>query len=726
LIGQKFFADGSSSSYLAEFTTEILYTSRMTLEPPIIKGRGSNSNPKSRFEKIEVSFDGLDDHLEHQEFTRPQTTFYNDSSRTILSENSSPDIPYRYGLNPYRGCEHGCSYCLSGDTPILMADGSTRPISELRVGDEIYGTIREGWYRRYAKTQVLAHWKTLKPAFQVTLEDGTRLVASGDHRFFTERGWKHVSDSSEGRPHLTTNNKLMGVGQFAITPTVDEAFKTGYLCGMIRADGSIGSYHYSNPNGGDHQHRFRLALIDPEGLERAKLYLHGFGVETREFTFQKVSEFRAEIRAIRTDARAHIERIHQLIAWPEHLSDGWCRGFLAGLFDAEGSYSNNALRISNTNPEIIEHFCESLERFGFRFVIETQSKNRVRPIQAVRLLGGLVEHLKFFHMVQPAIRRKCNLEGQAVKSQAKLGVVAIERVNTEIEMYDITTGTEDFIANGVISHNCFARPYHEYLGFSSGLDFETKIAVKMDAPELLRKAFSSRRWQPQAITMSAITDVYQPVERKLQLTRKCLEVFLDFRNPVTIITKNHLVTRDLDLLGELAHFDCASVAISLTSLDDDLRLKLEPRTSSPSRRLAAIEALAKAGVPVGVMVAPIIPGLTDHEVPALVKAAVDAGAQWAAYTIVRLPFAVEEIFTDWLEQHVPARKAKVLHRIQELRGGKLNSTQFGLRMSGEGVFADSIRALFKTACRQTGLEARKFKLSTEHFRIPGPQANLFE
>jgi DNA repair photolyase len=248
----------------------------------------------------------------------------------------------------------------------------------------------------------------------------------------------------------------------------------------------------------------------------------------------------------------------------------------------------------------------------------------------------------------------------------------------------------------------------------------------MDAPELLRKALSSRRWQPQAITMSAITDVYQPVERKLQLTRKCLEVFLDFRNPVSIITKNHLVTRDLDLLGELARFDCASVAISLTSLDDDLRLKLEPRTSSPSRRLAAIEALANAGVPIGVMVAPIIPGLTDHEVPALVKAAADAGAQWAAYTIVRLPFAVEKIFSDWLEQHRPDRRAKVLHRIQELRGGKLNSTQFGSRMGGEGVFADSIRALFKTACRQAGLEPRKFKFSTEHFRVPGPQANLFE
>jgi DNA repair photolyase len=273
---------------------------------------------------------------------------------------------------------------------------------------------------------------------------------------------------------------------------------------------------------------------------------------------------------------------------------------------------------------------------------------------------------------------------------------------------------------------CFARPYHEYLGFSSGLDFETKIVIKPDAPELLRQALSAKRWEPQPITMSAITDVYQPIERKLKLTRRCLEVFADFRNPVVIITKNHLITRDLDVLRELARFGCISVAVSLTTLDDDLRVKLEPRTSSPTRRLAAIEALASAGVPVGTMLAPIIPGLTDHEIPALLKAARNAGAGWAAYSVVRLPHAVEDIFTDWLERHRPERKDKVLNRIRGIRGGELSSTQFGTRMRGQGEFAQSIRALFKAAYRQAGFTPSDHALSTAHFRVPRDQDGLFD
>ncbi len=273
---------------------------------------------------------------------------------------------------------------------------------------------------------------------------------------------------------------------------------------------------------------------------------------------------------------------------------------------------------------------------------------------------------------------------------------------------------------------CFARPYHEYLGFSSGLDFETKIVVKPDAPELLRQALSAKRWEPQPITMSAITDVYQPIERKLKLTRRCLEVFANFRNPVVIITKNHLITRDLDVLRELARFGCISVAVSLTTLDDDLRVKLEPRTSSPTRRLAAIEALASAGVPVGTMLAPIIPGLTDHEIPALLKAARNAGAGWAAYSVVRLPHAVEDIFTDWLERHRPERKDKVLNRIRGIRGGELSSTQFGTRMRGLGEFAQSIRALFKAAHRQAGFTPSDHTLSTAHFRVQRDQDGLFD
>ncbi|HEX2203040.1 MAG TPA: PA0069 family radical SAM protein [Longimicrobium sp.] len=265
---------------------------------------------------------------------------------------------------------------------------------------------------------------------------------------------------------------------------------------------------------------------------------------------------------------------------------------------------------------------------------------------------------------------------------------------------------------------CFARPTHEYLGFSAGLDFETKILVKEDAPELLRQALASPKWAPQPIAMSGVTDCYQPAERKLRITRRCLEVLADFRNPVAIVTKNHLVTRDADVLAGMAAYGAAAVNVSVTSLDEKLQRVLEPRTSTPKRRLAAIETLAKAGVPVRVLVAPVIPGLTDHEVPAILQAVADAGASGAHYIPLRLPFALKELFESWLETHFPDRKEKVLGRIREIRGGKLNDASFGSRMRGEGVYADSLRALFHAARRKAGLDGEHAPLSTEHFRRP--------
>ena len=274
---------------------------------------------------------------------------------------------------------------------------------------------------------------------------------------------------------------------------------------------------------------------------------------------------------------------------------------------------------------------------------------------------------------------------------------------------------------------CFSRPNHEYLGFSAGLDFESRILVKENAPALLRKELSSPRWESQVIAVSVATDCYQPVEKKLRLTRRCLEILVEFRNPVAVVTKNHLVTRDIDLLSELAHYDAAVVMVSLTTLDDDLRRVMEPRTSRPARRLAAIEALAQAGIPVGVMVAPIIPGLTDHEIPALLSAGAEAGASVAAYTPVRLPYAVAPLFEDWLERHFPERKEKVLNRIRSMRGGKLNDPHFGSRMRGEGIFAEQIAQLCSISCRRAGIgEKRSYKLSMAAFRRAGPQPTLFD
>jgi DNA repair photolyase len=265
---------------------------------------------------------------------------------------------------------------------------------------------------------------------------------------------------------------------------------------------------------------------------------------------------------------------------------------------------------------------------------------------------------------------------------------------------------------------CYARPTHEYLGFSSGLDFESRIMVKDNAPELLRKELASPKWKPQVIAMSGVTDCYQPVERKLKLTRRCLEVLAEFRNPVGIVTKNHLVTRDIDLLCELAEHRAAVVYVSLTTLDNDLAAKLEPRASLPSHRLAAIEALSKAGVSVGVLTAPVIPALNDHEIPSLIAAGVSAGAQSAGYVTLRLPFGLGALFEDWLARHFPDRKEKVLNRVKALRGGRINDPNFGTRMRGEGIFADQIESLFAAACRKAGLDGRHPELSVSAFRVP--------
>jgi DNA repair photolyase len=258
---------------------------------------------------------------------------------------------------------------------------------------------------------------------------------------------------------------------------------------------------------------------------------------------------------------------------------------------------------------------------------------------------------------------------------------------------------------------CYARPYHEYLGFSAGLDFETKIMVKENAPELLRRELMSPKWKPQTIAMSGVTDPYQPVERRLKLTRRCLEVLAEFRNPVGIVTKNYLVTRDIDVLSELAQHKAAVVFVSVTTLDSKLAGKMEPRTAMPGARLRAIRELTKAGIPAGVFVAPMIPGLTDTELPAIVKAATEAGACCAGMMPVRLPYGVKDLFESWLGEHLPDRKAKVLAQIRA--------------MHGEGILAKQTAKLFAVACRKVGIPGKMPELSTAAFRRPaGAQLEL--
>ncbi len=275
---------------------------------------------------------------------------------------------------------------------------------------------------------------------------------------------------------------------------------------------------------------------------------------------------------------------------------------------------------------------------------------------------------------------------------------------------------------------CYARPTHEYLGFSAGLDFESRIMVKPDAPALLKKALSARAWKPRTLALSGVTDPYQPVERRLRITRACLEVLLECRHPVSIVTKNHLVARDIDILSRMAEHGTAMVTLSITTLRNDLRRVMEPRTSIPARRLAAVRALAEAGIPVGVNVAPLIPGLNDHELPEILGAAREAGASHAGMMLLRLPLGVKELFAEWLEQHFPDRRNKVLRRLREVHGGRLYDSRFGRRGRGRGPFAEHLGNLCRVTCRKLGLKRRSYELATDGFRRPerSGQMRLFD
>ena len=689
--------------------------------PKAFKGRGALSNPAGRFEhaNVEAVFDGW--YAEEQPNSIP-TTLEPDRARGVITTNDSPDIPFEQSINPYRGCSHGCVYCAAGDTRVLMADGTMRELSEIRVGDAIYGTARDGRYRRYVKTRVLAHWSVIKRAYRITLEDGTELVAGGDHRFLSERGWKFVTGTESGatrRPHLTTANKLMGTGAFAAPPSKNEDYRAGYLCGLIRGDGLLGEYLQFREDGRwSAVQQFRLALCDTQALDRAENWLNQAAVQTRRCAFSASSH--RPMQAIRTHSRSQVERVHQVIAWPDRASRSWRAGFLAGIFDAEGSYSGGVLRISNTDLDIIRWIRESLRALDFDFVLEPGSLGVNKSVLVVRLSGGLREHLRFFHSVDPAISRKKDIAGQALKSQAKLGVVSIEPLKGAMRLYDITTGTEDFIANGVVSHNCYARPSHAYMGLSSGLDFETRLFYKADAARVLEQELAHPKYLCKPITIGANTDPYQPDEREMKVTRSIVEVLARTRHPLSIITKSALVLRDLDLLTDLAKDHLVSVAVSITTLDAYTKRVMEPRAASPQARLRTVRELNEAGVPTGVMVAPVVPAITDHEMEAILEASAEAGAPWAAYVLLRLPYEIKDLFREWLTQHFPDRASHVMSLIHAMRGGRDNDPNFGSRMRGTGPVAELLRSRFKIACRRLGLNSggREIPQPTHLFRPP--------
>jgi DNA repair photolyase len=592
-------------------------------------------------------------------------TFYEVQAKSVV--NRVPEasrMPFRWTINPYRGCQHACRYCLSGQTPILMADGRTKPLAEVRVGDEIYGTVNSGFYRRYAPTMVKAHWSTVKPAYRVTLEDGTQLVCSGDHRFLTERGWKHVIGTEWGgplqRPFLTVNNKLMGVGGFAESPKDTAAYRQGYLCGMIRGDGTIGHYSYSRAGRArDDIHLFRLALADREGLARTASYLADVGISCRAFIFAEESASRRSMTAIRTNRRNEVQMIERLIGWPQDPTPDWRKGFLAGIFDAEGSYSES-LRIPNTDPEIIGWTVSSLESLGFDYVVEP--RNLPNGLVYVRLRGGLAEMLRFFHTVDPAITRKRSIDGVTLESDAKLRVAAIEPLGLDLPMYDITTDTGDFIANGVVSHNCFARNSHTYLDLDAGEDFDTKVVVKVNAPELVRKKLASPTWPGEHIAMGTNVDCYQRAEGRYRLMPGIIGALRDAANPFSILTKGTLILRDIDLLAEAAEITDVGLNVSVGFVDKELWRSVEPGTPAPARRLEACAALNDRGLGCGVLMGPVVPFLSDS--PAQLDAAVSqiaaAGATQVTPIVLHLRPGTREWFFRWLGAHHPGLVGRYL------------------------------------------------------------------
>jgi DNA repair photolyase len=559
--------------------------------------------------------------------------FYEIHAKSAL--NRVPEasrMPFRWTINPYRGCSHACVYCLAGETPILMADGRTRPLAELRVGDEIYGTEQEGTtYRRYVRTRVRAHWATEKAAYRVTLQDGTEVVASADHRFLTNRGWKHVLRAERGatpRPYLTRAVSLLGPGRF-VTPPVDTPdYRRGYLCGAVRGDAQ-----------------------EPEARGRASAYLAACGIEGGLVGLSGIGG--ATTRRRRTPgALLRAERIDALVVWPFTPSDDWRKGYLAGIFDADGSCGSDGLRIDNADPTILSWTEACLQSFGFACDVEPPDALGVR---GVRVRGGVRAQLRFCHLAGPAVTSKWGLEGRPVKSNADLAVVAVEPLGAPQKLYDITTGTGDFIANGVVSHNCFARPTHTYLDFDAGRDFDREIVVKVNVPEVLRAELRRPSWQGEHIAMGTNTDPYQWVEGRYRLMPGIWEALRDFRNPCSVLTKSPLVLRDLPLLKEIAEVTDVSANLSVPTIDEQAWRATEPHTPHPRARLEAVAELNRNGIPTGILVAPLMPGINDdpRQVEEIIQTAIDAGATSIGGIGLHLRGEVRGVFMEWLRAYRP-------------------------------------------------------------------------
>jgi DNA repair photolyase len=679
-----------------------------------MKGRGTDAAPPNRYERMHVELQHDDDNPPPE---KVPTVYYRDASRTVLAENHSPDVPFRWSLNPYRGCEHGCSYCLGPDTPIFHADMTWRPIGDAQVGDVLLAFDEfpiPGATRKLRRAVVEDVWWSKRPTRRL-VTNSADITTTADHRWLQFRSfrWSRTEQLFSGR--LLRHLPMMA------TEPDDDDYRCGYLAGLSLGDGTFRHPQWRSDKLGFPPSYWRIALVDDEPLERIVGYLRGFAVEAHIRGFDGGPSARKPLRKVEIRSLPKLALIRHLIMG-ERDSRAYRRGFLAGFFDAEGSNSDS-LRFSQVDLGVLARVQRYAASLGFNLVLEP----RTGRASTLRLPGRLIERIRFFSVCRPAIARKMhavfgwemNFDADQVRAVEPGGVA---------DVVDIRTSTGTFVAAGIATHNCYARPSHEQLGFNAGIDFETRIMVKPDAPALLRKTFLSPRWTPEFVSLSGNTDCYQPVERTLRITRGCLEVFAEFRNPVGIITKSALVMRDVDLLSELARHDAVHVFSSITTLDPELAARLEPRAARPRRRLEAVAALSVAGVPVAVMVGPVIPGLNDEEIPQILQAARAAGAGGASWVLLRLAAPLDAIFERWLDEHFPEKKSRVLNRIRDTRDGAITDSRWGVRQRGQGAYAQQIAALFRAAARKYGLDRPLPPLRADAFRRPaqaGDQMRLF-
>ncbi len=579
--------------------------------------------------------------------------FLHVNARSIINKvPASSRVPFRYTINAYRGCSHACAYCMAGDTPILMADGRWKPIADVRIGDLVYGTLLDGSERRHVITPVLDQWSTVKPAFRTILEDGTELITSGDHRFLSDQGWRQVAHVALGprqHPLLSVNDRLIGFRRFAGPPRRGVEYRRGDLSGVIQSGGPSSSSRQLPSDQGDTA-PFLATTVDRECPPRTSEAVAPTGTTTaapRSVRPCPAHERGAVPRGCPqtvTMARAELARRSHV---PSHA---WVKGFLAGIFDTHGCGDGGVLRFSSRNPLLPAGIMRSLRRLGPEAVVHLSADATM-----VALRGDMRGKLRSFDVIDPASAREPSIDVDTLELGANLRVVSIESLDVDLPMYDLTTGTGDFVANGVISHNCFARPTHEYLGLGIGEDFERKIVVKVNAVERLRAELRSPKWHGDHIAMGTNTDPYQHAEGKYHLTRGIVRLLAEARNPFSILTKSTLVLRDLPLLVEAASRTEVRLNLSIGTLDREVWKLTEPGTPPPEKRIEAVRRLNDAGVRCGVLIAPVIPGLSDddEQIRAVAQAALEAGAVSVAPIALHLRPGIRPHFLSWIATHRP-------------------------------------------------------------------------